>query len=115
MNCNREDYLVVCNLPYDITMRFGKSGSPEECYLQPMFKKLGSDKCLALLKVVEYGPKKVTVRLPESLACHGEGRYKVEVFDQCCQSCDSVEVWFEADCEIVDVTGKEPEMNCNDC
>ena len=116
MNCNREEYLVVCNLPYDVTMVFGKSGAPEKCDLHPQFRKLGSEKCLASnLDVIDWNKKQVTVRLPEHLACQGEGRYELLLHDKCCRDCDKVEIWFEADCEITSVSGQEPEEICATC
>jgi len=115
MNGSRECYLTVCRLPYDVTMRFGKSGAPEEKDLRPLFRKLGGTKCLARLDALKRSDKEVVVRLPERLACHGEGRYELLLHDRCCRDCDSVEIWFEADCEIVEVTGEEPEEKCHEC
>jgi len=116
VNDNRECYLVVCMLPYEIKMQFGKSGAPEEKDLKPLFKRLGSDKCLSRkLEVVSRTDKEVCIRLPESLACFGEGRYELLLHDKCCRDCDSVEIWFEADCEIVEVSGEEVEENCDGC
>jgi len=115
MNSSRECYLVVCRLPYDITMRFGKGGAPAEGDLKPLFRKLGGKKCLARPDVISYSGKEVVVRLPEALACHGEGRYELLLHDKCCRDCDSVEIWFEAECEIVDMHGEEPEEMCDEC
>lgn len=116
MNNNRECYLIVYQLPYDVKMRFGKSGAPAECDLKPMFRRLGSDKCLSRqLEIKKWSQKEVVIRLPESLACYGEGRYELLLHDQCCRDCDSVEIWFEADCEIIEISGEETEENCDDC
>ena len=116
MNNKRECYLVVCQLPYDVKMKFGKSGAPDENALKPVFRKLGSKECLTRqLDVISHTPKEVVIRLPESLACHGEGRYELVLHDTCCRDCDSVEIWFEADCEIVSISGEEIEEICDDC
>lgn len=115
MNGSRECYLTVCNLPYDVKVRFGKSGPPDEKFLRPVFRKLGSEKCLARVPVSSVNGKEVIVRLPESLACHGEGRFELVLHDECCQVCDTVEIWFEADCEIVEVSGTEPSEVCHGC
>lgn len=115
MNFNREDYLEICNLPYDVKMTFGKSGAPELKDLRPQFRRLGSKQCLRNLVVTKRAGKEVTVRLPESLACYGEGRYELALYDTCCQTCDTVELWFTADCEIVKIEGKEPKDVCHDC
>lgn len=116
MNNNRECYLVVCTLPYEVTMTFGKSGAPAENSLRPIFRKLGSTKCLTRkLPIKKWSPKQVTIELPEELACHGEGRYELLLHDKCCRECDRVEIWFEADCEIIEVSGQEVEENCDDC
>lgn len=115
MNFNREDYLEVCNLPYDVTMTFGKSGAPKLEDLRPEFRRLGSNKCVAKLQVHTLRGKEATVRLPETLAKYGEGRYELVLHDTCCQTCDTVEIWFTADCEIVKIEGKEPKDVCHDC
>lgn len=115
MNNKRQPYLTVCQLPYNVTLRFGKSGAPEEKNLNPMFRKLGSEKCLMQgLPIKKWSPKEVTVQLPESLACHGEGRYELVLHDKCCQHCDTVEIWFEADCEVVSIEGEDSEI-CYEC
>ena len=116
MNNNRECYLVVCVLPYEVKMRFGKSGAPAEKDLRPMFRRLGSKECLSRkLEVTKRTEKEVCIRLPESLACYGEGRYELVLHDKCCRDCDKVEIWFEADCEIIDVSGEEVDETCNAC
>lgn len=115
MNFNRQPYLEVCALPYDVKMTFGKSGAPDVKDLRPEFRLLGSDKCLAKVPVISREGKEVTVRLPETLACHGEGRYELALYDRCCQTCDTVEIWFTADCEIVEIEGKEPRNLCDEC
>lgn len=107
MNNNRQDYLVVHELPYRMCLTF-KSVPPDKADLRPVFRKLGSDKCLARLKVDDVQGKKVTITLPETLACHGEGRYELCLHDKC-MDCDCVEVWFEADCEIVQIEGESRE------
>lgn len=113
MSFSREDYLVVCQLPYEVTMTFGKSGAPTGAKAQ--FRRLGSTNCLANLPIRDIRGKEITVRLPEELACQGPGRYELILQDHCCVICDTVEIWFEADCEIVSIEGKEPMENCVDC
>lgn len=113
MNFNRRPYLEVCSLPYQVTLTFGKSGAPEN--IRPQFRKLGSDKCIATLPVKQVRGKEVTILLTEKLARFGEGRYELIIQDNCCQVCDSVEIWFTADCEIVEVTGKEPKEVYDGC
>jgi hypothetical protein len=108
MNGARCDYLVVTELPYKVSMTF-KSAPENKAKLQPMFKRLGSDECLKRLGVKSVKGKEVCVMLPESLACFGEGRYELCVHDNCCNVCDCVEIWFEADCEIVSVEGESCE------
>ena len=108
----REDYLVVCELPYEVTMTFGKSGAPDKKQLDIQFRRLGSPGCLARVPVHTISGKKVTIRLPETLACYGEGRYELVIVSDC-QECDRVEIWFEADCEIVSIEGKEPDACVN--
>lgn len=115
MNNERQPYLVVCSLPYRVDLKFGKSGAPAKQYIRPQFRRLGSEKCLSnSLQVVQYTPKSVTIELPESLACYGEGRYELVIHDKCCRVCDTVEIWFEADCEIRSATGEEIENTCDD-
>jgi hypothetical protein len=116
VNNVRTPYLVVCQLPYDVTVKFGKAGAPEECDLKPQFRRLGSEDCLSrALTVQKRTPKQATIRLPESLACLGPGRYEMILHDRCCQVCDTVEIWFEAECEIVSIEGQEIEEICDDC
>lgn len=106
----------MCQLPYEVKMTFGKSGAPAECDLKPVFRRLGSKECLSnRLKIKSWSKKQVCIELPESLACHGEGRYELALHDRCCRDCDTVEIWFEADCEIIDVSGEEIEENCDGC
>lgn len=116
MNASREEYLVVSNLPFDVTMKFGKSGSPAAKLLRPQFRRLGRDCPIACnLEVVDWTPKQIKVRLPESLACQGEGRYELVLHENQCTICDTVEIWFEADCTITQVRGEEMEEKCDDC
>lgn len=101
MNSNRKCYTVITELPQ--TLRLTVLSNPERKYLKPIFRKLGSEVCLAKIPVVDYQGKEVTIRLGEHLACFGEGRYEICLHDECCNICDCVEVWFEADCAITQV------------
>lgn len=91
-------------------MTFGKISTPDKKQLSAQFRRLGDPRCLARVPIHTVAGKEVTIQLPESLACYGEGRYEL-VLDRDCQECDRVEIWFEAECEIVQIEGKEP----NDC
>ncbi len=109
MNGRREPYTVICELPQVICLRFGKSGPPQGT---AKFRVLGAEKYLASLPVVECNKFEIKVQLPESLVCHGEGRYEIVVLDECCHVCDTHEVWFEADCEIESAMVVEKESIC---
>lgn len=115
MNNARRQSHTICTLPARIALTFGKSGAPSRPDLRPVFRKRGQTRCLAKPKVVEYSEKVVTVELPESLACQGPGRYELLLHDACCRECDSVDINFEAKCEIIDCSVKEIEEDCDVC
>lgn len=99
---NVRDKKAPCltELPRDIVLNFDTWPAPERKHLRPTFKRKGTEKCLAKLKVKEYSCNRVVLRLPESLACHGPGRYEICVLQQHCKPCDCVEVVFKAGCGI---------------
>ena len=115
LNTSRECYLTVCTLPYEVTLKAGKRGFDHIRHAE--FRRLGDTegKCLKRLPFSSRNTKQLTLTLPETLACLGPGRYKIVLIDDCCQICDTAEVWFESECEIADISGEEVETNCVKC
>lgn len=105
----------IDRLPADIEIVFNDWGAPERKHLRPHFKRLGSDVCLKKLKVKEYSDKRITLRLPEALACYGPGRYEACVLQEHCKPCDCVEIVFEATCGIERSTVTLPRETPDDC
>lgn len=109
MNGERECYEVITELPKKVRLTL----SYREEALSPVFRKLGSDEILARLDVWKQQGKEIEVILPQTLLCHGVGRFQICLFDNCCRECDCVEVWFEDGCEIASFEVL-PNEKCND-
>lgn len=113
-NVRQKDAPCLTELPRDIELHFDHWPAPPKKDLRPTFRRLGQETCLARLKVREYSEKRIVLRLPESLACHGPGRYEICVLQQGCKPCDCVEVIFKAGCSITGCELLEVEV-CEHC
>ena len=114
MNNKRECYVVIDKFPAKVKLRM-KSRPPEKKWLKPVFKKLGSDKCIFKPTVLDIQGKEITLLLPFPRCPLEAGRYEICIHDQCCEPCDCVEVWLEADCKIESFEVIEVEENCDVC
>lgn len=103
MNHKRKEYLTTSELPYQVTLTLSVEPEPG---IRASFSRLGQDGVLTVLKPDTIQGKTVEVTLPESLACYGEGRYELCLYQDKCTDCGCVEIWFESDCAVVGAGGR---------
>lgn len=62
--------------------------------------KSGDEKeCLACLEIIKKKGCYITVKLDNSLACHGAGTYQVRITKDCIE-CDCIPIYLDYDCKV---------------